>query len=240
MGHELYVQLDKYFADTARDLLLDSPQPGAIDHTLIRYTLDCFHRYSTGAQAINRLLNYVNRHYVKRAADDDRGWLRLTDVLSTVSPPSPISFGAQQRAFSQRLREKKEQELRKWGYCEGGSAESLARAEACAEAASSLDRVIPLASLAHRRFRVEFLEPQIAVLKQPINKTRKKVPKINSSGPVLPKGRLARAIEDLLNSKDVDDIHKKTLARELAIMFRTVGVRSEHPLCKRLSKFTCS
>ncbi|KAF8549100.1 hypothetical protein OG21DRAFT_1372720, partial [Imleria badia] len=63
-GRDLYKCLDKYYMDLAQELLLRAPED---DTTLIRYIIPCFKRYSVGACAVNRLLNYVNRYYVERA-----------------------------------------------------------------------------------------------------------------------------------------------------------------------------
>ena len=81
-GTDLYEQLDRYYADVAREIYLGAPHD---DSSLVQYLIPCFHRYSAGAQAVNRLLNYVNRHYVKRAVDEDKGWLKLADVFDAVA-----------------------------------------------------------------------------------------------------------------------------------------------------------
>lgn len=82
-GADLYAQLDRYYSAVCQELLAHAPPVD--DSSLIHYILPCFHRYSAGARAVSRLLDYVNRHYVKRAAEEDRGWLRLADVLDAVA-----------------------------------------------------------------------------------------------------------------------------------------------------------
>ncbi|GLB36567.1 hypothetical protein LshimejAT787_0308550 [Lyophyllum shimeji] len=236
-GADIYEQLDKYFADATRELLLGAPQD---DTTLIHYLVPCFNRYTAGAQSVNRLLNYVNRHYVKRAVDEDKGWLRLNDVLETVT--STISAADARAQISKRLKERRFDELKKWGYQEGGSADLLSAAEACAEAASPPDRIVPLVSLAHRRFRTEFIEPLLAV---PIIKgksnAKHKVPKSpGGAAPPVPKSRLARAVKELLESNDIEEQERIRLATNLAKALGTVGVRSDHPLRKKLDKYVLS
>ncbi|KAG6814432.1 hypothetical protein H0H92_007435 [Tricholoma furcatifolium] len=235
-GTDLYEQLDRYFAEYTRELLLGTPHD---DSTLIDYVVPCFHRYTAGAQSVNRLLSYVNRHYVKRAVDEDKGWLRINDVLESVSNIIPEDA---REKISRRLKEKRADELKKWGYKEGGSIELLAAAEASAEASSPPDRVVNILSLAHRRFRTEFFEPLLAVPK--INgksKAKHKIPKpptaTSSPGP---RGRLARAVKGLLESQDIDSERRIYLATSLANALRTVGIRTDHPLRKKLDKFVAS
>ena len=236
-GTDIYDQLDKYFADATRELAFGAPSD---DTTVIHYVVPCFNRYSAGAQAVNRLLSYVNRHYVKRAVDEDRGWLRLNDVLESVA--KSITVNDTREKISKKLREKRVDELKKWGYEENGLPARMAEAEACAEAASSLDRVVPILSLAHRRFRTEFIEPLLAVPKMKGNsKAKHRIPKApNRTAPPGPKGRLARAVKELLESKDVDEDERQRLVTALAKCLRTVGVRTDHPLRKRLDKLVTS
>ncbi|KAF8238421.1 hypothetical protein L208DRAFT_1421270 [Tricholoma matsutake] len=233
-GTDIYEQLDKYFAETTRELVLGAPQD---DTTLIQYIVPCFNRYSAGAQSANRLLNYVNRHYVKRAVDEDKGWLRLNDVLESVA--KTITINDNREKISKKLREKRVDELKKWGYEDGDSVDFMNAAEACAEAASPLDRVIPIASLAHRRFRTEFFEPLLTAPKIKGNsKAKHKVPKPGVAfAPPGPKGRLARAVKELLESTEVDEEERLRLVTGLASALKTVGVRSDHSLRKKLDKF---
>lgn len=237
-GTDLYEQLDKYYADAARELLLGAPKDDSA--LLVQYIVPCFNRYSAGAQSVNRLLNYVNRHYVKRAADEDKGWLRLNDVLESVA--KTITANDTREKISKRLREKRTDELKKWGYHDGCPAEVTAAAEASAEAASPLDRVVPLSSLAYRRFRTEFFEPLLAVPKVKGKKVKNKIPKTSASGstPPGPKGPLARAVKELLESEGVGERERTELATDLAAALRITGIRPDHPLRKRLDKFLAS
>jgi hypothetical protein len=234
---DLYSQLDRYYAEVARELLLGAPQD---DSVLIHYIIPCFNRYAAGAQAVSRLLNYVNRLLGKRALDEDKGWLRLSDVLESMS--KTIVAGDTQDSISKQVKEKRTDELKKWGYVDGGSTELMAQAEACAEAASPPDRIVPISSLALRRLRVDFFEPLLAVPK--VLKAKAKAmakaqkPSLENGDKARPKGRLARAVKALLESTDGDEEKRRWLVAELAIALRTVGVRAGHPLRKKLDKYS--
>lgn len=236
-GTDLYQQLDKYFMEAAREVMLGAPQD---DSTLIHYIVPCFNRFSAGAMSINRLLNYVNRHYVKRATDEDKGWLRLNDVLESVA--KTITADDSREKISGRLKEKRTDELKKWGYKIDGSGASMASAEACAEAASPPDRIVSVSSLAHRRFRLEVFDPLLAVPVVKGKKAKNKIPKAagKSTPAPIPKGRLARAVKELLESKGGDEEERTRLITDLAAGLRLVGVRPDHPLRKRLDKFLAS
>ncbi|EPQ61115.1 hypothetical protein GLOTRDRAFT_124844 [Gloeophyllum trabeum ATCC 11539] len=232
-GMDLYHQLDDYFGATAREVLLGTPHD---DSTLVHYLIPCFNRYSAGAKSINRLLNYVNRHYVKRAVDEDRGWLRLNDVLDAVA--KTITEDDDREQISQRLKERRTEELKKYGYKDGGPAELYSQAEAYAEAASPPDRVVPLLSLAYRRFRIDVIEPLLAIpkVKKKSGKNKRPPPSNGDKTPG-PKGRLARSVKELLETKGGDEDEKRRLASGLLICLKTCGIRADHPLRKRLEKF---
>ncbi|KAG1749614.1 uncharacterized protein EDB91DRAFT_1108710 [Suillus paluster] len=231
-GTDLYEHIDKYYAEVARELLLGAPED---DSSLIHYIVPCFNRYAAGAHSVNRLLNYVNRHYVKRAVDEDRGWLTLNDIFDAVA--KAIQDGDTKEKIASKLKERRTEELKKWGWDEGGTSEQLAQAESCAEAASPLDRVIPLSALALRRFRTEFMEPLLAVPKLKGNRRKKPGARANGNASNLPKGRLARAVKELLEKQDVDVEERKRLVTELANALRVTGVRDGHPLRKKVEKY---
>ncbi|KIM47971.1 hypothetical protein M413DRAFT_22542 [Hebeloma cylindrosporum] len=236
-GTDIYVHLDKYFAEAAREIALSAP----LDHiALIQYIVPSFNRFHAGAQSANRLLNYVNRHYVKRALDEDKGWLRLTDVLESVAKMVPAE--GSREAISKKFQERKVEELKKWGYDDGCSSEQAAFAESCAEAASSLDRIVPISSLALRRLRTEFIEPLLAAPKfQGKSKAKNKIPKTpGGTNANRPKGRLARAVQELLESDIIEEEQRSRLVSGLAMTMQTVGVRGDHPLRKKLNKYIAS
>ncbi|KAF8167863.1 hypothetical protein B0H34DRAFT_670198 [Crassisporium funariophilum] len=236
-GTDMYAQLDKYFAEAAREIALGAPQD---DITLIQYIVPSFNRFNAGSQSANRLLSYVNRHYVKRAVDEDRGWLRLTDVIESVA--KKITTDDSREMISQKFREKRLEELKKWGYSDGDTSDEAAFAESCAEAASSLDRVVPISSLANRRFRTEFMEPLLATPKIKGNsKAKHKIPKAiapNTAG--RPKGRLARAVKELLESDTIEESERLRLAAGLAKALQVIGVRPDHLLRRKLDKYVAT
>ncbi|KAI0662379.1 hypothetical protein C8Q70DRAFT_1051026 [Cubamyces menziesii] len=233
-GADLYEQLDHYYADVAREIFLGAP---ADDASLIHYLVPCFNRYSAGTQSVSRLLNYVNRHYVKRAIDEDRGWLRLADVLDAVA--RTIREDDTREKVQKRLRERRTEELKKWGYREGDPPARVAQIESYAEAASAPDRVVSLTAVAYRQFRIQVIEPLLAAPKLKASKggKKKRPPPTNSEKPPLPRGRLARAVKELLESKGGDEEETRRLAGELAIALRTVGIKVDHPLRKKLDKY---
>ena len=152
--------------------------------------------------------------------------------------------------------------MKRWGYVESegesasagagvgtdaaASSESLARAEAAAEAASPPDRIVPLSSMAHRRFRLEVIKPLLAVPKGKKAKKKYKKPPNPTSAAALsvdgdsngPKSRLARAVKELIESKDSDSLEdRRKMAAELNDMLGTVGIPVDHVLRKKLDKF---
>jgi hypothetical protein len=251
LGSDVYDRLDAYLADVAREVLIGAPMD---DSALLHYLVPRFARYSTGAQSINRLLNYVNRQYVRRVVDEDRGWLRISDIAEG-GVPSPAEAGlgsaVSHRKITEKMRERRAAELRRWGAPElrrwgapevCATAEQLARAEACAEAASAVDRIVPILSLAYRRFRMEVLEPLLVV---PKGKGKKKgggratpvVPAAeDEQAAVGPRGRLARAVKELLESVGGDGGERDKLASDMANMLMSTGIRPDHPLRRRLKK----
>ncbi|KAH9177032.1 hypothetical protein EDB89DRAFT_2112472 [Lactarius sanguifluus] len=234
LGCDVYDRLDAYLADAAREVLLGAPTD---DSALLHYLIPRFTRYSSGAQSINRLLNYVNRQYVRRAADEDRGWLRIGDVVSEVIESAPreaecrqglgLGGAASHRKITEKMRERRAAELRRWG-----APDRLAH-----EAASALDRVVPILPLAYRRFRTEVLEPLLVVPKAKA-KGKKKGLAEDDKAAVGPKGRLARAVKELLESRGGDVGERDKLASEMADMLTCTGIRPDHPLRRRLRKYS--
>ncbi|KAI5885538.1 uncharacterized protein SCHCODRAFT_02593253 [Schizophyllum commune H4-8] len=195
-GADLYTQLDRYFSATARDVLLAAPAadaspPAAL--ALPRFLGPAFARYNAAARAAGRLLHYLDRHYVKRAVDEDRGWLRAADAFAGAPPPP----GLPRAELAARLRAYRLTVLKSWGWDEDqGDAAARALAEAAAEAGSAPDRVVPVNAMALRRFRTEVVDPLLAVPKAKGKKKGKKRPGAD------PRGRLARAVKALLEPEN--------------------------------------
>ncbi|KAG6818904.1 hypothetical protein H0H93_000451 [Arthromyces matolae] len=180
------------------------------------------------------------RAHPQQQLDEDKGWLRLNDVLESVAKTiTPDDTGEK---IPQRLKQKRLNELQKWGK-EGGSSDHFAAAEAASPTDGHRSNRPPVISLAHRRFRTEFFEPLLAVPK--INgksKAKNRIPKATAinNRPLGPQGRLARGVKELLESKDLEEQEYLDLATSLANSLRIVGVRVDHPLRKKLDKFVAS
>lgn len=216
-GTDLYNKLDEYYTNTAHELFLGAPD----DTTLIHYLLSRFNHYNTGAISINRLLNCLNQHYVQYAIKEGKGWFHGDNTIG--GDATGIRAAYSWASVSQRQEDRRVHQLKKWGYKDGSSAQRLAQAEACAEAASRLDCVVPLSSLALRRFRTEVIEPLLQV---PGIEGMGKLdpPAIDKTKAVAPEGQLIRAMKTL-ETKDGDEAEKRRLGAELRIMLRIVGVR---------------
>lgn len=168
--------------------------------------------------------------------DEDRGWLRLGDVIPEVV--AGLDEDTRDKV-ALRLRRRRAEELQKWGFGDGCPPEALAMAEASAEAASALDRVVPLSSLAYRRFRTEVVEPLLAVPKAKNKGKGKKTKPAAAAGDRSqgPKGRLARSVKALLEEQGGDIAERRRIAHGMAQCLQAIGVRNDHPLRVRLSKY---
>jgi hypothetical protein len=209
-GGEIYARLDDYFADLARDVFRTLPT----DNSLVHHLVVAYERYAAGAQSVHRLLNYLNRHFVRRAVEEDRGWLRMEDAFEGPVPAMTTPLGRAQ--LLQRMQDFRADELRKWGYRDGGPPENVTAAEARAEAASAHDRIVPLLSLAYRRFRVDVVDPLLAVPKQ--KGSRKRGSALTGKA-VAPKSRLTRSVKALLESKAEDAEERRRVAASLAVYY---------------------
>ncbi|KAI6045205.1 hypothetical protein EDC04DRAFT_2639093 [Pisolithus marmoratus] len=202
-GADLYMHLDK------------------TDATLIQYLIPCFKRYATSAHYINRLLNYVNRHYVKRAVDEDKGWLTLGDMLDAVV--RSIQEGSAREEVLEKLKKKR-------------TAAACAGRIMC-RGSKSLDRVVTLEALALRRFRTEFVEPLLAAPRMR-KKRRAGAPPAGKHKMDAPEGRLVRAVQKVLEVRGVDEVTRRGLASDLDEMLRAIGVFNTHSLRKKLKFLT--
>lgn len=70
MGSDLYNNLIRYFVAHLKTLR-EEAEP-LQDEALLRYYAKEWDRYTTGANYINRLFTYLNRHWVKRERDEGR------------------------------------------------------------------------------------------------------------------------------------------------------------------------
>ncbi|KAJ1304947.1 hypothetical protein OPQ81_006080 [Rhizoctonia solani] len=157
-----YLRLEGTFRRHAQNVLDNAP---ANDSQLIDYLLAQYERYNRSAAYISRLFSYLHRHFVRRMVSAGHGWLdtapRETIGELVRSPPirRPTERELEER-IANEIRVRRLAELKKWGYTPGTrSRETEAIAEACAEAASPPDKVVPVISLALRQWRMEVLEP---------------------------------------------------------------------------------
>ncbi|KAG8900317.1 hypothetical protein FRB99_006122 [Tulasnella sp. 403] len=60
----------------------DPSEPLGDELALLRYYMNAYTRFSSGAAQINRLFAYLNRHFVMRAIDEGCGWISLSDVIA--------------------------------------------------------------------------------------------------------------------------------------------------------------
>jgi len=236
---DLYQLLDKYLQATVQDIFQTVPNGG---QSLVEYYVTQFERFAAGMQSIHRLLNYINRHYVKRAQDEDRGWLRMVDVLDEKLAKSLVIDGhLTQNKVLDTLKERRLKELKEWGYDPGTGEQSLMLAESCAEAASPPDRIVHINGMGLRRWRIEMTEPLMAVPKVGTKPSKggggggHKVSSGVNRPPAL-MSRLARAVQEVLESGPLPAPERKNLAERLDKSLGMVGVRRDHALRKRLHR----
>ena len=220
-GKDLYKEIDNFYAATAQELVFHIPD----DHTTIHYVLSAFDRYRAAAISIQTLLHAVNSYYVDFTPDEDKWWFGISDRTVTVKETYP----SQKLSWELMVAN----ELKQWGYRDGGSAKLMAQARACAEAASSPNRIVPLSSLAMRRFRTDFVKPILGVPVRKVNRDEDK-PISDGDGQVAPKGWLLHAIREWVE-RDVGAKDLQLVA-QLDTMLNTVGIRAHHPLRKELRK----
>lgn len=70
MGSDLYNNLTRYFT-THLEAQREKSEP-IVDHDLLVFYASEWDRFTTGANYINRLFAYLNRHWVKREKDEGR------------------------------------------------------------------------------------------------------------------------------------------------------------------------
>lgn len=202
IGADIYERLDHYYAGVAREIYLDAPQDDVI---LVSYLIRCFHRYSVGAGVVNRLLNCINQYFVSPLAGTGREYTEQPEPSDAGDAFSGHESGESELSEG-KIREMRADVERAWYMQEESPS---------AEAASPLDSVVPLQSLAHRRFRTEVVEPMLAH----------------------PGGRLVHAVDESLERMGTHVLEKHRIAKELAMMLSTVGIGMSSPLAQELYDF---
>ncbi|QRV94471.1 cullin family [Ceratobasidium sp. AG-Ba] len=164
IDHGPYLRLEDTFRRHAQGILDAAP---VNDSQLVDYLLAQYDRYNRSAAYIARLFSYLHRHFVRRMVAAGHGWLDTAprETISELvrSPPlrRPTEREIEER-ITNEIQARRLAELKKWGYSPGSnvrSRETEAAAEACAEAASSPGKIVPVISLALRQWRTEVLEP---------------------------------------------------------------------------------
>ncbi|KAF8073803.1 Cullin [Lyophyllum atratum] len=95
MGSDLYNNLIRYFVTHLKSLRekTDALQ----DEDLLRYYAAEWDRYTTGANYINRLFTYLNRHWVKRERDEGRKGVYPVYTLALVQWKNNLFIPVQQK-----------------------------------------------------------------------------------------------------------------------------------------------
>jgi len=234
---DLYTLLDKYLQSAVQEIFQTLPNSS---ESLVKYYVAQFERFAAGMQSIHRLLNYINRHYVKRAQDEDRGWLRMVDVLDEKLAKSLVLDGRlAQNKILDTLKERRLKELEEWGYDPTAGEESSVLAETCAEAASAPDRIVHINAMGLRRWRINMAEPLLTVPKVGSKATRGAGGHKPSSGANRPPAlmsRLSRAVHEVLESGPLSDSEKEDLAERLDKSLHMVGIRRDQPARKKLHR----
>ncbi|KAH7339984.1 hypothetical protein B0J17DRAFT_705938 [Rhizoctonia solani] len=207
-----YLRLEATFRQHAQNVLDNAP---VNDSQLIDYLLAQYERYNRSVAYISRLFSYLHRHFVRRMVTAGHGWLDIAprETISQLvrSPPirRPTERELEER-IANEIKTRRLAELKKWGYVPGTrSRETEAVAEACAEAASPSDKIVPVVSLALRQWRIKVLEPLGAESRLP------RVVLMLVRRPV--KDKIPEKVQRMLKSSGVRGIDpsRKTLKRYL-------------------------
>lgn len=83
MGADLYHNLSNYFTSHLKGVRASAETLS--DDALLKYYTDEWSRYTTGAQYVNRLFTYLNRHWIKREKDEGRKHIYPVYTLALVS-----------------------------------------------------------------------------------------------------------------------------------------------------------
>jgi len=122
-----------------------------------------------------------------------------------------------------QLKLEKERKIERWGYHKDTGLKNLGtleEVESWAEAGSVLGCIVPISSLAYRRFRVMFLEPLLSI------------------GAV---GALTTAVEGLLDctqNQELSVSERESLISGLRAVFRRCGIDPDQPVRVELESYT--
>ncbi|KAG9034328.1 hypothetical protein FRB95_013364 [Tulasnella sp. JGI-2019a] len=171
-GHELYRNLDAFFAFTVREwyeLIRDAsesyPGDGSEDNNYGKRVLDLYQRafkqFHQGVITIDHLCTPLNEHYVVMRDLATGGYHWMSQDERTYVNNGSGKQGARKRT------ERIDEMLNKWGYHPKGVASNCASEERtnallCALASTDTRVVVPVAQLGLKWWRVGLLEPFIA------------------------------------------------------------------------------
>ncbi|KAL1736658.1 Cullin [Schizophyllum commune] len=93
MGSDLYNHLIKYFVGHLKSIREHAET--LQDEALLKYYAEEWDRYTTGANYINRLFTYLNRHWVKRERDEGRKGVYPVYILALVQWKNNLFFPIQ-------------------------------------------------------------------------------------------------------------------------------------------------
>ncbi|KAJ4463486.1 hypothetical protein C8J55DRAFT_531668 [Lentinula edodes] len=203
-----YRRIDEFFAERAKIIYDNSPGPTASFLDLARYVLVQFTQFSGATSITSRLLRYLERYVINQLIYEGHGW-------STVGTQSDNTF----KKMTEEQLQERDRKLERWGYEKDGDNNlgTWKEVESWAEAGSSLDRIVPIKSLAFRRLRVAFLEPLLA-----------------------DQGRLALAIGELLDPHEYQEVKgsdKEELLLGLKDVFRSCGIAPDNLLRVKLELY---
>ncbi|ETW86058.1 hypothetical protein HETIRDRAFT_415027 [Heterobasidion irregulare TC 32-1] len=212
---ELYDQLDTFFGEAARSVLLNAPSSQAEDPHL-RFLPDLssrFHHYSRGATTVGHLLNFINRHWIQREVNEGRGWFVVMKIR--------VSQDTRKAAMRA--------DLKRWGYEEGASSEEMGEAIASAEAGSRPGCIVPIKSLAHRQFRIQVVEPLLST-------SEASVDGVVDTAEGSPLGRALEAWSKKLEGSAPKEERERAqqLITSIGHMLKMVGFPPDHPLRVRI------
>ncbi|KAJ4467518.1 hypothetical protein C8R41DRAFT_779575 [Lentinula lateritia] len=203
-----YKRIDEFFAERAKITYNNSPGPTTSFLDLARYVLVQFTRFSGAASITSRLLRYLERYVITQLIYEGHGWSTVGIQSDNIS-----------KKMTKKQLQERDQKLERWGYEKDADNNlgTLKEVESWAEAGSSLDRIVPIKSLAFRRLRVAFLEPLLA-----------------------DQGRLALAIGELLDPHECQEVEgsdKEELLLGLKDVFRSCGIAPDNLLRVKLELY---
>jgi hypothetical protein len=216
MGKQLWLKLDAYFMDVAREAFEGAPQHD--NQALVLYTISTFHRYSAQVQCIEKLLHQYNEIFVNTAKLGE-GWLSSIEQQYVFMEDDYLRGAENIRS----------RVLAQWGGIGQGSLIEK-EAEACVEAASPSHCVVSISSLAYRRFRMQFFRPLLAVPDG--------IRIVERWGDILcPGGDLVVAYREVRDDGGLGVEERKKVTEELATALRICGVRVPRLLGNTLKDF---